>query len=341
MSGARRARAAGGRADLDRRSGGQHRRRPGLHARQPDPGDRPGRAHRPRRAGRGLRRRARRRRAARADVRPRPVHAQPLHPRRDDRQQRVRVALGGVGQDRRQRRRPGRAHLPRRAAVAGGGRDRRHPRQTLDPGSPARAGRADGRRRPRRLSRPHPPRLRLQPGPAAARPGRPRQGAGRHRGHVRGAHRGDGPACRIAARPRAGRARLPGRLHRGGPRDGRPCPEPADHRGDGRRPDRGAAREQSGGDRVAPAARGWGLALRRDRRRDARRGARGRGRRRGGHEALRALGAGGERTDADEGAVADPGGRRRDPDPLTGRRRGVAGLGGRRGAAGAVRRLPA
>ena len=274
MPGARRARAAGGRADLHRRPGGEHRRRPGLHARQPDPGDRPGRAHRPRRAGRDLRRRARRRRAARADVRPRPVHAQPLHPRRDDRQQRVRVALGGVGQDRRQRRRPGRAHLPRRAAVAGGGRDRRRPRQTSIPA----ALRALGERAADdvRAGFPdlHPPRLRLQPGPAAARPGRPGQGAGRHRGHVRGAHRGDGPAGRVAAGPGAGGARLPGRLHRGGPRDGRPCAEPADHRGDGRRADRGAAREQSGGDRVAPAARGWGLALRRDRRRDPRRGAR-------------------------------------------------------------------
>ncbi len=129
VPGARRAGAPGRRADLDRGPGRQHRRRPRLPAPEPDPGGRPGRPHRPRRARRDLRRAARRRRAARADVRPRPVDAQPLHARRDDRQQRVRVALGGVGQDRRQRRRPGRAHLPRRAAVTGGGRGRRHPRQ--------------------------------------------------------------------------------------------------------------------------------------------------------------------------------------------------------------------
>ena len=319
----------------------EHRRRPGLHARQPDPGDRPGRAHRPRPAGRGLRRPARRRRAARADVRPRPVHAQPLHARRDDRQQRLRVALGGVGQDRRQRRRPRRAHLPRRAAVARA-RGRRHPRRTRSRTPCARW--ASG---PPTTSAP------ASPTSPAASPattwtsccpstGRPRQGAGRHRGHVRGAHRGDGPAGRVAARPRAGRARLPGRLHRGRPRDGRPRAGPADHRGHGRRPDRGAARDAirwrprrascpraGAGSTSRPAAR---RAPRRDAAADAVAAA---------MKPLRALGAGGERTGADEGAVADPGGRRRDPDPLAGRRRGVAGLGGRRGAARAVRRLPA
>ncbi len=63
---ARRAGAAGRRADLDRGPGRQHRRRAGLPAREPDPRDRPGRPHRPRRARRDLRRGARRRRAARA-----------------------------------------------------------------------------------------------------------------------------------------------------------------------------------------------------------------------------------------------------------------------------------
>ena len=60
---------------------------------------------------------------------------------------------------------------------------------------------------------------------------------------MRGADRGDGPAGRVAAGAGAGGARLPGRLHRGGPRDGRPRAGPADHRGDGRRADRRAARD--------------------------------------------------------------------------------------------------
>ena len=77
-----------------------------------------------------------------------------------------------------------RAHLPR----ASGCRWRAAAPAPI-PDALRRAGRAGRRRRPRRLPRPHPPRLRLQPGPAAARAGRPGQGAGRDRGHVRGADR--------------------------------------------------------------------------------------------------------------------------------------------------------
>ena len=341
VPGARRARAAGGRADLDRRPGGEHRRRPGLHARQPDPGDRPGRAHRPRRAGRGLRRRARRRRAARADVRPRPVHAQPLHARRDDRQQRVRVALGGVGQDRRQRRRPRRAHLPRRAAVAGAdatGAIR------AEPSIPAPCARwASGRPTTSAPASPTSP---------AASPATTWTSCCPSRVDLAKALVGTEGTCavltgatvRLVESPPARALAVLG------------FPDAytaADHvmvvraldplTIEGMDAGLIAALRASNPVETASraAARGRRLALRRDRRRDARRGARGRGRRRGGHEAVRALGAGGERTGADEGAVADPGGRRRDPDPLAGRRRGVAGLGGRRGAAGAVRRLPA
>ena len=114
-----------------------------------DPRDRPRRADRPGRSpawsATHLRDAAR---AARADVRPRPVHPQPLHARRDDRQQRVRLALGGVGQDRRQRRRARRAHLPRRAADSTPGR-----RPAARSREALRAlARADRRTRPRRRS---------------------------------------------------------------------------------------------------------------------------------------------------------------------------------------------
>ena len=54
----------------------------------------------------------------------------------------------------------------------------------------------------RQVPGPDPPRLRIQPGPAAARAGQPSQGNGRHRGDLR--HRlGDGRAGR--RRPRAAR----------------------------------------------------------------------------------------------------------------------------------------
>ncbi len=216
---------------------------------------------------------ARRRRAARAHVRPRPVHAQPLHARRDDRQQRVRLALGGVGQDRRQRARARRAHLPRRAA--------RHSARAPAGDDPAHAlrrpARADRRPRPRGVPGPHPPRLGLQPRPAAARERvRPGQGARRHRGHAaRRDARGHRPARRVAARPRAGRARLPGRLHRRRPRHGGPRARAADDRGHGRRADRGAARATTRSRRRrGRCRRRRRLALRRDRRRDPGRGAR-------------------------------------------------------------------
>ena len=61
-------------------------------------------------------------RAARAAVRPRPVHPHPLHDRRDDRQQRLRLAGAGLRPDRRQR---GRAAAWRSAPATTAGDVRR------------------------------------------------------------------------------------------------------------------------------------------------------------------------------------------------------------------------
>ena len=129
------------RRHLDRGPGGQHRGRARLHGTsnrilEIDPEARTARVQ-PGVVCDALRDAAR---AARADLRPRPVHAQPLHARRDDRQQRVRVALGGVGQDRRQRARAGRAHLPRASGCAG-----RRAAAGAHPGRAARAGGAAAR----------------------------------------------------------------------------------------------------------------------------------------------------------------------------------------------------
>ena len=88
--------------------------------------------------------------AARAAVRPRPVDAQPLHDRRDDRQQRLRLPGARLRPHRRQRRRPGRPDRlgPRlRLGPAAGGADA-SPRTSCSPGCAAR------RRRPRARSAP-------------------------------------------------------------------------------------------------------------------------------------------------------------------------------------------
>ena len=114
------------------RGGGTEPRRPELQRRrrarplqvqQPAPRARPGRTLGARPARPRPRRAARRRRGAPADLRAGSRDPRPLHPRRDDRQQLVRRALGHGRQDRRQR--------PR----ARGPRLRRHPA----------AGRADER----------------------------------------------------------------------------------------------------------------------------------------------------------------------------------------------------
>ena len=78
---------------------------------------------------------------ARPDLRPRPVHPQPLHPRRHDRQQLLRLALGGLGHHRRQRPRAGAADVRRRA---GAGRPRHGPDRRPDRTAPAAAGRRQG-----------------------------------------------------------------------------------------------------------------------------------------------------------------------------------------------------
>ena len=172
---------------------------------------------------------------------------------------------------------------------------------------------------------------------------RPGQGAGRHRGHLRdGARR---RPCGWSSRRRRGRW----------PCSASPTPTPppttcmavrelgpADHRGHGRRADRRAAR-------VATRPR-----RRRGRCPTAAAGSTSRPAAPTRAEAEAAAQAvvaamtpygptsvGGQRPGADAGAVADPRGRRRHRHPRPGRRRGLAGLGGRRGAARAVRRLPA
>ena len=92
------------RRHLDRRQRGRpgHRRR---HRQAPRPGrlDRPRGTYRGRPARRRARQPAARGRAARPPLRPGPVDPHPLHDRRDDRQQRLRVAGARLRPDRRQR----------------------------------------------------------------------------------------------------------------------------------------------------------------------------------------------------------------------------------------------
>ena len=138
---------------------------------------------------------------------PEPVDAQPLHARRDDRQQRLRVALRGVGQDRRQRPRA------RRPAGRRHAHDRRpHPRPRAAARRPGREGaiyRELAQLRDRLgttiraeldASRDDAAGQRLQPRAAARRARRrPRPRPRRHRGHLRDDHGRDGRAGRVAA----------------------------------------------------------------------------------------------------------------------------------------------
>ena len=178
--------------------------------------DRPRGPHRPRPARRGAGRAARRRPPARPDVRPRPVHPQPLHARRDDRQQRLRVALGGLGQDRRQRAHARRPHLPGRPAhgrAAARGRS-----AAAGPGRPARPG----------ACAPSFPELTRRVSGYNLDQLLPENGFDLARALV-----GTEGTCvtmleatvrlvESPGRPGAGRARLPGRLHRGRPRHADP-----------------------------------------------------------------------------------------------------------------------
>ena len=91
---------------------------------RPDPGARPGGLHGDRPAGRRPRRPQRARGAPRPARRAGPVDAQPLHDRRDGRQQRLRLALGALGHDRGEHAGPRGHHGRRRAAPAGVARGR-------------------------------------------------------------------------------------------------------------------------------------------------------------------------------------------------------------------------
>ena len=102
---------------VDRGQRGRPRDRGGHHP-APEPGARARRRgpHRPGAARHGARHPAAGGDRARAAVRARPVDAQPLHDRRDDRQQRVRVPGARLRPHRRQRRGARRAHRRRHPA---------------------------------------------------------------------------------------------------------------------------------------------------------------------------------------------------------------------------------
>ena len=107
--------------------------------------DRPGGAHRRGRARRRARRPAAGGGAVRPAVRSGPVDPHPLHDRRDDRQQRLRLAGAGLRPHRRQRGRAGRRVVPGRPATCRGrlrGARRRAPRaraHARSAGSPGRS----------------------------------------------------------------------------------------------------------------------------------------------------------------------------------------------------------
>ncbi len=197
---------------------GGHRQAPAAGAR-----GRPGGAHRDRRAGRRPRRPAARGGPPRTAVRPRPLDAQPLHDRRDDRQQRLRLAGAGLRAHRRQRGRdagaPGRrgpgfdtvAGRPARPAGDRAGRPRRRaPRARADALRPVRP--AGQRLLPR--------------APAAGERPPPRPLPGRLGGHPRPGARGDRRAGARAGGHRAGGARLPRRWWRRRTRCRRCSPRP-------------------------------------------------------------------------------------------------------------------
>ena len=177
--------------------------------------DRPRGAHRARAAGSGARRAAEAGRAARAAVRPGPVDAHPLHDRRDDRQQRLRLAGAGLRAHGRQRRgadgaagrRDGRACLgvPRWFEEA-------EERAVSKP--PDRCTERVGRRAPRH--RAHGVRPVRSPGvglllraPAARAGEAVRPVPGRHRGHPGGRPRRHRAPRRGRPGPGSRRARLP------------------------------------------------------------------------------------------------------------------------------------
>ncbi len=218
------------RRHLDRRQ----RRRP-RHRRRHRQAPHPGRLDRPRGAygGRPARRRARQPAArggsARPPLRAGPLDAHPLHDRRDDRQQRLRVAGARLRPHGRQRGGAG------RRVGAGRHRCRGAARRAGGPAPRARAHRV----RPVRSSG---ERL-LARAPAARAPER-RPVPGRLGGHPRAGPAGDGAAGRGHRRAAPGRARLPvddrgrgcgagparghgrrdGRLRRAGRPDRRPGP---------------------------------------------------------------------------------------------------------------------
>ncbi len=305
---------------LDRRQRDRGRDRRGHHPPpQPGPGRRRGGPHGPRRAGGGARQRAEARRAPRAALRTRPVDPHPLHDRRDDRQQRVRVARPRLRPHGRQRRG---AHRPARRRHR---RARRSPRRSRRPGGPAPGHRPHGVRPVR------PPGLRLLLRAAAARARPPlRPLPGRHRGHPRRRARRHHPAGRGRPGPRAGGAGLPVD-GRGGRRRARPADPPAGRPG-GPRPAHRRARAHP-----PRAARRRRLAVRRGHRSDPRRGL---GRRPGGGRRRRGALPGRRRRGGAAGPVEDPRGRRRpgralaEP-PRPGR------VGGHRGAPGEAGCLPA
>ena len=268
--------------------------------------------------GRRARRAAAAGRAARAALRAGPVHAHPLHDRRDDRQQRLRLAGARLRPDRRQRRR-----------AAGGARGRRRPGSGRRVGAVALTSLVDGHLahvRSVRAVRAAGQRL-LARAPAAGERPPARPVPGRLGGHPRRRarrHRRAG-ARRAAA---AGGARLPV--------DGRGRRRGAGAAGRGRAADRlrgarladrrrGACRRA----RRAPAAAGRRLAVRRGRARAA-----------SVPGGRRSWSAGRRRPGRGRGPVADPRGRCRAGRPQPGPA-GVLRMGGRRRPARAARRLAA
>ncbi len=259
----------------------QRRRRHGLlQADAPRPLGRPRQEAGARPAGHGPRHPPGCRREAPPDLRARPLDAQPLHPRRDDRQQLVRRPLAHGPGDRTDLRPGRRARHPALRRHPDDRRRHRRGRARADHPGRGPQGRdlrpAQGAPRPLRRPDPAtlpegrpPPRLGLQPRRPAARervPRRPRPG--RHRGDLRHHPRGAAAPRPQPVRIVGPRARLPRRLQRRRPH----------HRGHAVRADRpGGARrlprrghEEEGhppaGDH-APA-RGGRLAPGRVRRRD-------------------------------------------------------------------------
>ena len=275
-------------------------------------------------------------RAARAAVRPRPVHPQPLHHRRHDRQQRLRPSGARLRPDRGQRRRPGRASPARGERLRLDATTTRRPVGRAD--RPAAGGAGRPGHHPHRVRPLRPPGVRLQPrAPAAREPVRRRPLPGRHRRHA-GRHRGgDRTAGRRRPAQDHDRARLSvdGRRRATRPRSSSRTPPPPPKGSTA-----GSSRSSAGPGATPPCRRSpaatagcsssWSATTRRARASgpsallaDGRRAGRLRGRRPG----------------PGSGAVEDPRGRRRAGRGQPGRA-GLPGLGGRRGADPAPRRLP-